>query len=319
MPPKPKPGGGAPPAGVTPSIESHMRNLAPQHSPQPSNYKQDVNMGPSSLGFDTRNAITKQILNILNSQMDQQQKNQQLDLYMEMMTGSAGGFAGTTAFARTMSRMTGRPTSEASSRTNLMAVRTLINGSNLFQSILVSELCPTEYMSHPLATLAIQAKLGPEFERRYAMLATHISMDLFLSDYSMLQEELAELEYKILMEEYTSSSSPAAAPVGALGGEAEDKSKDWSLEESIGFLSNMAFRNANAMGTTVEILAREPKPEDSDEGKDTGFFTAIVDRGKSALGSFWQTLFTTSKDQQPVNNSDISASIGAFLEKSHMT
>ncbi len=245
--------------------------------------------------------------------MDQQQRNLQLDAYIDMMTGSSGGFAGTTAFARTMMRMTGKPSQELA-KTNLMAVRALINGSNLFQSILVAELCPTEYMGHPLATLAIQAKIGPEFERRYAMLATHISLDLFLSDYSMLQEDLAELEYKILLEEYTSSSSPAAAPIGP---SVEAAPEEWSLEDSIGFLSNIALQNANAMGTTAEILARDPKPESTDGDAQAGFFTEIVTSAKNTFEDFWEAWTTNSNGERSNSSFNIKSSIGGFLEKSN--
>ena len=84
---------------------------------------------------------------------------------------------------------------------------------------MVSQLCPTQYMGHPLAVLAMQAKLGEEFERRYAMLATHISIDQLLQDFSMLQTELADFEAAILLRDYTSTEPLPLYAAAAIGGE----------------------------------------------------------------------------------------------------
>lgn len=274
------------------------------------------NMGPSSRGFAERDNVLKQILNILESQKSQDQKNRIIDTYVKQVTGSTGGFSGVTKFSKIIARLTGEPFNKGDAASSLQALRARISLSNLFQVILVSELCPTEYLNHPLAILAMQAKMGDEFEQKFAMLATHISLDLFLEDYNMLQDTLADLEYKILLSNFTSESDPAYtfADIGA-GLEAAPGEDKAELKDILR-LADVMQENANDEAGVIQILEERLSEEDTGPKKkdQESYFSTLATSVQSRIDEFTAWITSTTKKAEP-SSLDINSSIENFLLK----
>ena len=285
----------------------------PQPQPQPQG------VGPSTAGFQEKDNLLGQLNAIFTSQQSQDEKNRNLDTFFKLVTGSTGGFAGVTGFARTMARLYGEPVSKGSGYTNLLQLQAQINMSNIFQVILVSELCPTEYISHPLAVLAMQAKMGEEFEKRFAMLATHISFDLFLKDYNLLQDTLADLEYKILLANFTSDSDPhyTYANIGEAGDQGEAGAGVVNTEDAIIEFSDVFSEIAKKEAPVLAILAEGTQDQEEDKEKkeeEVSFFSSAVSNVSNKVEAFQKWL--TGEQKEADVRLSVSNNIEKFLLKS---
>ena len=274
---------------------------------------QPQKVGPSTAGFQEKDNLLGQLNAIFTSQQSQDEKNRNLDTFFKLVAGSTGGFAGVTGFARTMARLYGEPDSKGSAYTNLLQLQAQINMSNIFQVILVSELCPTEYISHPLAVLAMQAKMGEEFEKRFAMLATHISFDLFLKDYNLLQDTLADLEYKILLANFTSDSDPhyTYANIGELGDQSRANSSAINTEDEVYQFTDIFSEIAKKEAGILAILAEgtQDKEDDNTEKEEVSFFTSAASNISNNVERFKGWLFGEQK------NTNVKLSVSNNIEK----
>ena len=304
------------PIGTT----SDTKGSQPQRQAQAQAQAQGV--GPSTAGFQEKDNLLGQLNAIFTSQQSQDEKNRNLDTFFKLVTGSTGGFAGVTGFARSMARLYGEPVSKGSAYTNLLQLQAQINMSNIFQVILVSELCPTEYISHPLAVLAMQAKMGEEFEKRFAMLATHISFDLFLKDYNLLQDTLADLEYKILLANFTSDSDPhyAYAHIGEVGVREGGKQNALTIntvEEITEFseIYSLIAENEAAALATLESGREEEDEGEEKEKEEVSFFASAANDISKKITQF-QDWLTGGKAENKAASVSISSNIENFLLKS---
>ena len=63
--------------------------------------------------------------------------------------------------------------------------------NNLFQVLTVLDICPTRYLSHPLALMTMQAPLDGDYDIKLTMLTLHIGIQRYLESINRLSRTLA--------------------------------------------------------------------------------------------------------------------------------